>query len=64
MGICGVILLAVGLLFGYAEWGDVRQGSISAGIALAAALFSAVLGALAIRRARRMPSGHHPRERS
>ena len=64
MGICGVILLGVGLLFGYAELGGARQGSISAGIALAAAVLAAVLGAFAIRRALRMPSDAQPHRRS
>ena len=64
MGICGIILLGVGLLFGYAELGDTRQGSINAGIALAAAALAAVLGAFAIRRALRMPGGSQPHNRS
>ena len=64
MGICGIILLGVGLLFGYAELGDALQGSISAGIALAAAVLAAVLGAFAIRRALRMPNASHARGRS
>lgn len=63
MGICGVILLGVGLLFGYAELGAARQGSISADIALAAAVLAAVLGAFAVRRALRMPGATHAHER-
>jgi len=63
MGICGLILLGVGLLFGYAELGYARQGSISADIALAAAALAAVLGAFAVRRALRMPAGKHPNAR-
>jgi hypothetical protein len=64
MGICGIILLGVGLLFGYAESGSAFQGSISASIALAAAVMTAVLGAFAVRRALRMPSGARPHQRS
>ncbi len=64
MGICGIILLGVGLLFGYAELEYALQGSISAGIALAAAVLAAVLGAFAVRRALRMPNHAHPHQRS
>lgn len=55
MGICGIILLGVGLLFGYAELAGAREGSISSDIALAAAALAAILGAFAIRRAQVMP---------
>jgi hypothetical protein len=64
MGICGILLLAVGLLFGSAELGDARRGSIGAGIALAAAALAAVLGAYAVRRAQRMPGAGHTHGRS
>lgn len=64
MGICGIILLGVGLLFGRAELGPALQGSISAGITLAAAVLAAVLGAFAIRRALVMPSGSPPHKRA
>ena len=65
MGVCGVILLGVGLLFGYAELGYALQGSIGAGIALVGCVLAAVLGAYAIRRAVRMPhKGTQPNPRS
>ena len=64
MGICGILLLGVGLLFGYAESGPALEGSISASIALAAAALAAVLGAFAVRRALRMPSGARPHGRA
>ena len=54
MGICGILLLGVGLLLGRAELGYTLQGSISGGITLAAAVLAAVLGAFAVRRALRM----------
>lgn len=63
MGVCGLILLGVGLLIGDAELGYALQGSISAGIALAGSALAAVLGAFAVRRALRMPhSDTRPRK--
>lgn len=64
MGICGILLLGVGLLFGYAESGPALQGSVRASIALAAAVLAAVLGAFAVRRALHMPGGARPHARS
>ena len=54
----------LGYLAATPELGDALQGSISAGIALAAAVLAAVLGAFAIRRALRMPNPSHAHDRS